>query len=68
MDNALARTSCQGVCGNRQILGLLQGLGLEECEATLPNRSYVGIVGGASGLEGNVYDDGEVCQLIEMRD
>lgn len=68
MNDTLTRTACQGVGSDGKVLGLLQGLGLKECEAALTDRSYLGIVGRTRGLERNVYDDGEICQLIEMRD
>jgi hypothetical protein len=54
--------------GQGQVLGLLERLGLQEGPSRVADGCDGGVVGEAGGLEGDVDDDGEVDQLVEVGD
>jgi hypothetical protein len=66
MHDTLARLHNQSVRGQRQVLGFLQSLGLDECETGLSNRGNVGEVGEARGLYRYVEDDGVLGELVKV--
>ncbi|GKT59472.1 hypothetical protein ColTof3_06811 [Colletotrichum tofieldiae] len=68
VDDTLAGAQGEGVCRQGHVLGLLQRLGLEEGPSRVADGCDGREVGEAGGLEGDVQDDGVVCQLVEVGD
>lgn len=66
VDDTLARLDGQSMCCQCNVLCLLQCLGLQKCEARLPDGCDIGEVGEASGLHGDVEHDGVLCKLVEV--
>ncbi|GJC78964.1 hypothetical protein ColLi_01801 [Colletotrichum liriopes] len=68
VDDTLAGAQGEGVCRQGHVLGLLQRLGLEKGPSRVADGCDGREVGEAGGLEGDVQDDGVVCQLVEVGD
>lgn len=68
VDDTLAGADGQGVGGQGDVLGLLDGLGLEEGPSRIPDRRDGRVVWEPLGLERDVDDDGEVGELVQVGD
>ena len=66
MDNTLPRLDCQCMCGQGNILCLLQRLRLQKCEARISNLGYGRVVGVTSGLQGDVDDNGKARKSVQV--
>jgi hypothetical protein len=56
----------QGVRGERQVLRLLQGVTLYECEASVPDARDVAIIWISCGVQGNVDDQRVLGQFVKV--
>lgn len=68
MDHTLTGLASQSMSSERNILGLLKGLGVQECEAALPNGADCGVVWEGVGFQSDVNNDGGVRKAVEVRD
>lgn len=68
MNDTLARLCGESMGSQCNVLRLLQRLGVQECEATLADGGDVRVVGVGCRVHRDVYDDGVLCELVEVRD
>lgn len=68
MDDTLAGLASQSMSSERNILGLLKGLRVQECETALPDGADRGVVREGVGFQSDVDNDGGVREAVEVRD
>lgn len=67
VDDTLSRLDGQSMSSQGNILGLLNSLRVQECEAALADGADDGVVGEWGGLEGDVDDEREVGKTVQVR-
>ena len=66
VDNTPTALDGQRVRSKRQVLRLLQGVALYECEASVPDACDVAIIWVSCGVQGNVDDQRVLGQFVEV--